>query len=87
LPADRYLEIRYEDLSREPVQHFENILDFAGLPRVPEVLDRARDVIEPQVGRWRRRMDREDALRLDSLIGESLRDLGYPTAIEDEPAT
>jgi hypothetical protein len=83
LGEDRYLEIRYEDLSREPVAYFERILDFAGLSRASEVIDRAATVIEPQVARWKGKMDPADAVGLDALIGESLRELGYPLARQE----
>ena len=70
--------VRYEDLTTAPRERFARILDFLGLTSDPDLLDHAGTVIEPQIGRWREKMDPADERRIESLLGDSLRSLGYP---------
>jgi hypothetical protein len=89
---DRYLEVRYERLVREPDEELRGICDFAGLPYEREMLEYAgavdvsekphhRGLLDPpraDVRRWREQMDESDAEGFDSVAGDLLRELGYP---------
>ncbi len=80
LGAQRYLEIRYEDLMADPRRHGERMLDFMGIERLAsrtsflEALSRA----DPRsVGAWRRELDPVALAVVDADAGELLRKLGY----------
>jgi tetratricopeptide (TPR) repeat protein len=75
LPADRYREVRYEELVADPEGEIRSLLDFAGLPFEPAVLDfhnqsnvvataSAVQVRKPiynsALGRWKRYGDKLD---------------------------
>lgn len=79
LPADRYLEIRYEDFLEDPTGHCRSILDFFGL--------QLTDDFVKQLGTFQISSGRRDAYRTDlhsdqlraveSAIGDTLAKKGY----------
>jgi len=53
LPAERVLQLSYEDLAAEPRQALLRLVRFAGLPETdPGWLDRAAQLVEPRSSRW-----------------------------------
>jgi LPS sulfotransferase NodH len=89
----RYFEARYEQLVAEPGAVVSSICEFAEIPFEPAMLDYAGAVdvsrkphqqrlLEPPtvgVRDWRTEMSREDARAFESVAGELLRDVGYPS--------
>jgi hypothetical protein len=89
--GERYLELRYEDLVREPQRELRRICEVAFLPWEPEMLEypAANDVARipehrhlaepptPGLRDWRRQMSHQDALAFEQVAGDVLRDSGY----------
>ena len=80
LPANRYLEVRYESLVSDPRTEATRLLDFLGMTasdsraRFTEQLTQANP---KSVGRWKRALDRESLRQIEAEAGPLLRDLGY----------
>ena len=79
LGAERYLELRYEDVVREPAAGADRIADFLDLTApqrsaLTASLGRARD---DSVGAWRRELSGEQVARSGAEAGPLLRRLGY----------
>jgi hypothetical protein len=80
LGAERYHELRYEDLVREPMDEGQKILDFMGIDR-----KQSRDVFinatlradDSSVGTWRSTFYPSELVEIDDEAGELLRRLGY----------
>jgi len=80
LGADRYHELRYEDLVREPVDEAEKILDFMQIKR-----QKSRDAFtsatmradDSSVGTWRSTFYPSEMAEIDAEAGDLLRQLGY----------
>jgi hypothetical protein len=80
LPADRYLEIRYEELVRDPEPVGARILDFLGVHRPASrsaFLTALRRVTDTSMGNWRRVFTPDDMAVIETDSGELLRSLGY----------
>jgi hypothetical protein len=80
LPADRYLEIRYEDLARDPEPVGARILDFLGIQRPASrsaYLEALRRVTDTSMGSWKRVFTPEDLAVIEADSGALLRSLGY----------
>src|SRR3954447_5286613 len=89
----RYLEVRYEELRRDPGLGLGSMFEFCGIPfdddLVHEICESTR--FEPssgavdeggfrrraQVGEWRRRLSLPDRIRFDRAAGVLLVELGY----------
>lgn len=86
LPADRWLDVRYEDVLADPAGRFAEMLDFAGLP--PD------DRFDAELARYRFSTSRraayaadlgpENLRRLEDTLAEHLPRYGYAT---DAPVT
>lgn len=90
----RYLEIRFEDLVCRPQEtlaevgrfighefDYERIMNTPmGALRQPNSTFKGSDgkPTSDPVGRWRKHLSQSDAVRLESVIGSLLQDLGYP---------
>jgi len=80
LGAERYHELRYEDLVREPVDEAEKILDFLEIKR-----KKSRDAFtsasmradDSSVGTWRNTFYPSEMAEIDAEAGDLLRQLGY----------
>ena len=87
--AERYLEVRYEDLVNEPAAVVERVCAFASLPFQPAMLEpekvelaekpHHRRLLEaPSKGRdWRDELSAEDASAFEEVGGDLLEELGY----------
>ena len=87
----RYLELRYEDLVREPEAALRRVCAHAGLAYEPGMLDyagsvdvatkphqqRLRQPPTPGVRNWREELPHEDALAFEGVAGDLLSQLGY----------
>lgn len=84
LPAGRYKEIKYEDLMKEPVSLFQEIVRFMGEPdenleRLKKFDKEIREMIKPNnYDKWKRDLP-EKAIRIvEQAVGPTLRELQYP---------
>jgi hypothetical protein len=93
LGAERYLEVRYEELVAEPENVLERLCAFAGLPYERAMTehggssseDRAhqQSLKRPVAGRardWRAEMSPQDVGAFEGVAGDLLRELGYETS-------
>ncbi len=88
--TDRYLEVRYEDLAREPEQTMRRVLEFLNEPWDARVLaiDANGAVAKPQHGpvfatsiaRWRTGLSEVEVASIQSVAGELMVELGYELA-------
>jgi hypothetical protein len=92
--AERYLEVRYEELVSEPERELRRICELAGLPWSPEMLEYAGDVDvtakphqqslrkrpTPGLRSWRTEMRPEEVEAFERIAGDVLGVLGYPLA-------
>jgi len=82
LPADRYLEVHYENLVRRPADEIGRVLALLNLPRDEMLVQRLTASVEPPPApRWKR-LDPEQVAGLERLVGTTLRDLGYELVSE-----
>jgi hypothetical protein len=89
--GDRYFELRYEDLTREPEVWMERVCTFLGLPFCAAVLQTRQPWMaaakKPQAagivrnsGNWRTYFDPGTIADLESIAGSTLAACGYETA-------
>ena len=77
LPAERYMEVRYEDFCERPESTLRTIGDRFGLSwEASRLADVVADV-ESQDFKWKQGLGAEKLALLDGLIGETLTRLGY----------
>ena len=101
LGADRYHEVRYEDLVADPEPGLRRVSDFLGLPFAPRMLrfhvgkakpDRALSAksawLPPTSGLrdWRRQMAEADVQLFEALAGDLLGELGFEESSDQPPA-
>jgi LPS sulfotransferase NodH len=86
IPDERWTEVRYEVLVENPANEVARILDFIGVEKEHELLDKARAlkqtpinvVTPPERGKWKRENPTEIASVMP-LIRPTMKRLGYPT--------
>jgi hypothetical protein len=95
----RFLEIRYEDLVVRPRGELERLCAFARVPFAEETLNyprRARLLPDahhrlsgssprPGVRCWRKELDRADIALIESIAGETMREVGYSPCLDRAP--
>ena len=96
MPADAYLEVRYEDLVKDPEAVVQQICHFLGEEFMPDLLDHTR-LARKQIGpaghvevrqpisttsaqRWRTEMSEFEKRMADRVAGSTLSALGYELA-------
>jgi hypothetical protein len=89
---DRYLEVRYEDLTDEPVRTMQGVLNFLGetwsdaviqgRSPSPSTADENvnRTIFRTSVGRWTRDLAEHDRHVIESIAGTVMRESGYEVA-------
>jgi hypothetical protein len=80
LGPDRYHELRYEDLVRQPLDEGERVLDFLGIraKRSRDLfLTAAQRADDSSVGTWRSTFYPSELAEIDAEAGPLLRQLGY----------
>ncbi|MCA9102831.1 MAG: sulfotransferase [Pirellulales bacterium] len=78
LPANRYLEVRFEDVVARPEETVPRLLEFLGLPPAKEVDEFiAKRIDRSTVGKWLDRISDEEMARIMPYVGDLCRDLGY----------
>ena len=95
--GDDYLEVRFEDLVLNPRATLECVGNFIGLPLDYDLIQKSRigAIAAPNtsfpgeleqgcfapVERWKRQLTSEEVKQIESLIGDQLRELGYPLSV------
>ncbi len=97
LGAERYLEVRYEDLIEDPEQTLRAITAFLGLPFAPEMLTYYKGKMRlghsrsakkawlpptPGLRNWRTQMSERDLELFEAIAGDLLSALGYDRAFK-----
>lgn len=78
LPRDRVLDLRYEDVVRQPEAAAADIAGFFGHSEPPRPLRAALAEASPdKIGRWRDGLDAEGLADVEREAGDLLRELGY----------
>lgn len=77
LPAERYMDVRYEDFCAQPVETLQAIGERFDLRWDEERLRGVVADVESQDFKWRQGLGADNLAVLDGLIGESLTRLGY----------
>lgn len=82
VPADRWLDVRYEDLIHDPRATMKGLLEFAGLPWTPAFEDRlGRYRFDPaRTDSFRRDLGAEDREAMERSVLERLLRLGYESS-------
>lgn len=90
--GDRYMELRYEDLTDKPIENMKRICDFLDEPYTDSMLriGRARseqktlaDSVIPNKEKWRTYFSEREQVRLERIGGRLLAELGYETNYPD----
>ncbi len=78
LPADRYLELRFEDLLRDPARILERIQEFTGIARSEAFFASALAKIDRRmVQQWSATLTPEQEREVEQELEPLLRELGY----------
>jgi hypothetical protein len=87
--GERYMELRYEDLTSDPERHMRRVCAFLGEPfhEATLVVERPTrnvrkalsDAIIPNAGKWRTYFSSSEIERLELVGGRLLHELGYET--------
>jgi hypothetical protein len=96
LGAQRYLEVRYEDLTAAPEPSLRHICDFLGLPFDAAVLESARPYLstgdsgerglQRNSGKWQGYFSAPMQQRLERIAGRTLAQCGYETSLPQADA-
>ena len=74
----RVFEVRYEDFVHRPAEHVQRVLSFLRLRASDAQIGRAIEAVSTRsVGRWKKRLDKDLAGRVERVAGDTLRRLGY----------
>ena len=87
---ERYMEVYYEQLVRDPETMLRRVLAFLGEPWCPAILDASADramsetdgnrhkpIFTSSIGRWTRDLSREETACIQSIAGDTMALLGY----------
>jgi len=101
LPADAWLELRYEALLAQPEATMRQVCDFLGEPFVGDALRPARvwitnhpgltalsfrnEIVPENAGKWKQTMSPQQRALFESVAGDLLIELGYPVEGYDKP--
>lgn len=85
LPADNYIEIRYEDIIKSPERIIRDVLEFAELTPSEELFTFASTHIDPaRANRSRSFLGESEARDVEKRLAPMLHELGYPLAENNE---
>jgi hypothetical protein len=95
LGGERYLEMRYEDLTSRPEYHMRSLSTFLGLPFEPSVLDsnmpmfkskgssqNLKNMIVPNSGKWKSYFSPSQVRKMEAIAGKMLAESGYDVVFE-----
>lgn len=88
IPADRFIEVRYEDLLARPVSVLETLSDFMGIDDRSGALRSyirthvAQEIAADNFNKWRDAFSRRDLERFEGVAGDVLSRFGYELAFD-----
>lgn len=86
VPATSMVEIKYEDLCRDPISHFRRVVEFAELEWVPKFERTIRGVaLRSENEKWRRDFTPDQQAILESVLRSHLVRYGYEPRMTGEP--
>jgi len=90
LGKERYLEVRYEDLTLSPEKWLRQICDFLNIPFDPAILESTQpylqtdneqgNSLQPNSGKWENYFGPKTRRRLEQISGNTLAKFGYTTS-------
>lgn len=87
VPADRFLELRYEDLCDAPIESFEAVCGFSGLDYTADFRQAVIDFgFRNTNDKWRRDLTELQQRQLEAELAPHLRRWNYELAFGDPPA-
>jgi hypothetical protein len=86
IDAERWVNVRYEDLLRDPMATIKELMEFAGLSWTEEFESRLRRyrLDASRADAFRSDLDPSDVRSIEGVIGSRLRGLGYSLTAPDE---
>lgn len=86
VPSSCMMDIKYEDLCRDPVSHFRRVVEFAELDWVPEFERTIRAAsLRSENDKWRRDFTSDQQAILESVLRSHLVRYGYEPRMTSEP--
>jgi hypothetical protein len=86
VPASCMVEIKYEDLCRDPISHFRRVVEFAELEWVPEFERTIRGAsLQSENEKWRRDFTPDQQAILERVLRSHLVRYGYEPRMTGEP--
>jgi hypothetical protein len=77
LPREQYMQVRYEELVARPVDIFEQVAGKCGLVWPNDLLQTITAGLDNRNFKWQTEMRDDDKNRLNELLGDFLKQLGY----------
>ncbi len=90
LDKDKFMEIRYEDILRNPKDSFENICDFLSIPFEPSMLEIAdiqatnnqnsyvkKHIDTKNIEKWKNSLSKKQIYKLERIAGDVLEGMDY----------
>lgn len=77
LPAGQFLEIRYEDFTRAPVETLRTVCAFAAMPWTEDGLRAATRDVESRNDKWEKAFSADDIVKMNHVMDDMLRVYGY----------
>ena len=78
LPADQYMEVKFEDLVSRPEETVPKLLEFMDLPSATEIDEFIeRKLKRTNSGKWLKRLSTEQMDRVMPIVGDLCAELGY----------
>jgi hypothetical protein len=82
IPTERFLEVRYEEFLRTPMEILRNIVEFMGIGMEPGFERHVPPIMERNTRKWGKAFTREELETISPVVTPELIRLGY----EDDPA-
>lgn len=77
MPTDQYMEIRYEDFTRDPVKLLGRVCSFMGVAWSDEAIRAASRSIESRNDKWEKSFSVDDVTVMNQIMGDGLKAYGY----------
>lgn len=77
MPSDQYMEIRYEDFTRDPVMLLGRVCSFMGVAWSDEAIRAASRSIESRNDKWEKSFSTDDVAVMNRIMGDALKTYGY----------
>lgn len=79
MDPSQWIEVKYEDVVKDPVTHFTNFLSLVDLDMTDSMAAYLKEnVRQSAVGAWRKRLDDEQIEKMMPILTPTLQRLGYP---------